>query len=107
MAISETIGYTPVLESVLTLKPELGHIRGRVVDANDEAIIGCTICIRETDRTSQTDTNGDFVLINIQPTIYTLMAQCRGYALCAFPKVRIKTGDNPGFRFVMKATPVH
>jgi hypothetical protein len=101
MTISEICLTKSESDTALLLEGTLGHIRGKVVDIRGTAIMGCTICIRETDDISYTDENGNFTMINIVPSVYTITVECNGYSPCIFFKAPIKMGDNPGFRFVL------
>jgi hypothetical protein len=84
-----------------TLEQALGHLRGKVVACDNKVIIGCKIRIRETDQTVYSDNNGNFIMINIAPGLYSITAECTGYSPCIFSDASIYAGDNPGFRFVM------
>jgi hypothetical protein len=91
----------PESETTISLAHTLGHIRGRVIDMDDVGISGCVIFIQETNQVSATDKNGNFVMINIAPAVYTIAVECKGYFPAIFRKVIILPGDNPGFEFVM------
>jgi len=79
----------------------LGHVRGRVTDMNGFGIKHCRVWIRETGRSTYTDANGSFVLINIVPAIYTFIAECEEYPQSVLTDISIEGGDNPGHLFLM------
>jgi hypothetical protein len=102
MTTSEISLSKPESETVLLLECTLGHIRGKVVDKYGTAIVGSIICIRETNQIAHTDKSGNFTIINIEPSVYTITIEGEGYSPCMALDVSIKTGDNPGFRFVLQ-----
>ncbi len=91
----------PTHDPVPTLNGAMGHIRGKVVDCNGKVLPGCRIWLRETGQHAYSDNKGDFIMINIQPAIHTIVVEHKRYSPSIFPDVRIEAGDNPGFRFVM------
>ncbi len=101
MATSEICIAQPEPETAGSLVPALGHIRGKAVDTDESAVKGCVIRIRETNQMTHSDINGNFTLINVAPSDYTITAECSGYSPCISREVSIKPGDNPGFLFVM------
>jgi hypothetical protein len=101
MKTSEISLSPPESETALLLECTLGHIRGKIVDKYGTAIVESIICIRETNQIAHTDKNGNFTIINIEPSVYTITIECTGYSPCQAFDIPIKTGDNPGFRFVL------
>jgi len=89
-----------------TLDGAMGHIRGKVIDINNNGLFRSKIWIRETGQHTYSDKNGNFILINIPPAIHTIVVEHKGCSLSTYPDLPIKTGDNPDFRFVMYAYPV-
>lgn len=79
----------------------MGHIRGKVIDIDGDAIEGSKIWIRETGQSTYSDRNGNFVLINIPPALYTVVIEHEGYSLSVMPDLPIFLGDNPGHLFVL------
>jgi hypothetical protein len=93
---------TATQEAILgQLDHTMGHLRGKTLDIDDKTIQGCKIWIRETGHSAYSDENGNFILINIFPAIYTLIVEHEGFSPCIAPDVPIGLGDNPGFRFTM------
>lgn len=60
----------------------LAEVRGQVTDANGAAIPNATVTItdtaRGTTRTVQTDENGEYVILGLQPTDYELRVEAAG-----------------------------
>ncbi len=83
------------------LNPMLGHIRGKVTDIDGKGLKHSRIWIRETGRSTYTDNYGNFVLINVVPAIYTLIAENEGYTQAVLTDISVESGDNPGNRFIM------
>jgi hypothetical protein len=79
----------------------MGHIRGKVIDIDGIVIEGSKIWIRETGQSTYSDKYGNFVLINIQPALYTVVIEHDGYSLSVSPDLPILLGDNPGHLFVL------
>jgi hypothetical protein len=83
------------------MDPRLGHIRGRVTDMDGNGLGHSRIWVRETGRSTRTDSRGNFVLINVVPAIYSLVAESEGYTQSTIIDVPIESGDNAGNNFVM------
>ena len=83
------------------MDPCLGHVRGRVVDLDGRGILNGRVWIRETGRSTYTDESGNFVLVNVPPAVYSLVAESEGYAQAVITDVPVEIGDNPGNLFVM------
>ena len=83
------------------MDPRLGHIRGRVMDMDGYGLGHSRIWVRETGRSTRTDSQGNFILINVIPAIYSLVAESEGYSPSTMVDVPIESGDNPGHNFVM------
>ncbi|HAJ78195.1 MAG TPA: hypothetical protein DCO75_00355 [Fibrobacteres bacterium] len=92
----------PGKEQVLNqLDHTMGHIRGKIIDINGKTIEGSKILIRETGQSIYSDNQGNFVLINIPPALYTVAIEHEGYALSVMPDLPVLIGDNPGHIFVL------
>jgi hypothetical protein len=83
------------------MDPQLGHVRGKVFDIDGCEIRRCKVWIRETGRGTNTDREGNFVIVNIVPALYTLIAESEGFSQSTLIDVPIESGDNPGRNFVM------
>jgi hypothetical protein len=92
MITSELCITKPQSKTAITLAQTLGHIRGKVVDMDEAGIGGCVIYIKGTNQVSATDKNGNFVLINIVPAVYTITVECRGYFPAVFCRVIVLPG---------------
>ena len=58
-------------------QPGKGHVKGKVVDANGNALSGVTVTAGTT--TTATDSNGDYTLMNLDPGQTTLSFAKTGY----------------------------
>jgi hypothetical protein len=101
-----SIGIRTTQDNAQTLNGAMGHIRGKVIDLNNNGLFRCKIWIRETGQHTYSDKIGNFILINIAPAIHTIIVEHKGYSLSTYRDLPIKAGDNPDFRFVMHAYPV-
>ena len=71
---------------------QTGKITGRVIDAsNNEIIVGTNVFIEGTNFGAATDLEGDFVILNIPPGIYTLTAAMIGYKELKITNVNVST----------------
>jgi hypothetical protein len=86
------------------MDPQLGHVRGKVLDMDGYGIRRGRVWIRETGRSTYTDRDGNFVIINVVPALYTLIAESEGYSQSTLIDVPVESGDNPGRNFVMFPT---
>ena len=83
------------------MDPRLGHLRGKVLDITGNSLENCRVWIRETGRCTYTDGCGNFVLINVPPAVYSLIAESEGYSQSVHTDVPVEPGDNPGHVFFM------
>jgi hypothetical protein len=83
------------------MNPRLGHLRGRVTDMDGYGLGHSRIWIRETGRNTYTDSQGNYVLINVLPGVYSLIAEGEGFSPSTLIDVPVESGDNPGNNFVM------
>ena len=72
------VGAAPVFSQTTT-----GRILGRVDDQTGAAVPGATVVVtdvqRGTTRTVATDTSGDYVVPNLQPGVYKVRAEAKGF----------------------------
>jgi Carboxypeptidase regulatory-like domain len=100
------MNYTITFDSDLSggksgMDPRLGHLRGKVLDMDGIGVPHSRVWIRETGRCAYTDEKGNFVLINVPPAVYSLIAESEGYSQSVFTDLPVEAGDNPGHVFVM------
>lgn len=70
-----------------------GKVTGTVSDrATGEALPGATVVIEGTTRGSATDANGSFLILNIQPGVYTVRASFVGYGAVTVQEVEVNSG---------------
>ncbi len=71
-----------------------GKIAGRVTDAaTGESLIGVNILIEGTQQGTVTDTDGNYVLLNVRPGAYTLVFSYIGFQTQRVTDVRVTTGQ--------------
>ena len=66
------------------VEPTKGTISGKIVNENGEPMAGATLLVRRvnahtTGRMSATDTEGSFLINNLDPGLYTIFANAPGY----------------------------
>ncbi|MCL5030707.1 MAG: TonB-dependent receptor [Bacteroidetes bacterium] len=67
-----------------------GRIKGKVVDSQTgEGLIGANVVIVGTTMGANTDANGEFLLQNVEPGVYSLRASYVGYKAITLTDVRV------------------
>ena len=67
-----------------------GRIKGKVVDLQTgEALIGANVVVVGSSAGNNTDVNGDFLIQNLDPGVYTLRASYVGYQTITISNVRV------------------
>ncbi len=75
------------------LLAQVGKIAGKVVDRETkEPLIGANVIIEGTTLGASTDINGNYVILNVPPGIYTLKASYVGYQTITIRNVRVTVG---------------
>ncbi|MCB1060221.1 MAG: outer membrane beta-barrel protein [Calditrichaeota bacterium] len=70
-----------------------GSIQGLIVDAeNGDAMIGVTVMLEGTSQGAATDLDGNFVIRNVAPGSYTVIANYIGYAKLTVTDVAVASG---------------
>jgi hypothetical protein len=73
------------------------EIRGQVTDATGAAIAGATITLTDvgkgTTRTASTDENGNYVILSLLPSTYTLKVEAAGFAPKTLTNVKLEVGQ--------------
>ncbi|MCK9210135.1 MAG: TonB-dependent receptor [Ignavibacteriaceae bacterium] len=70
-----------------------GKIAGKVTDEKTgESLIGVNILIEGTGQGAATDTNGEYIIVNVQPKTYNVLAKCIGYSNTVTRNVRVNAG---------------
>ena len=83
-----------LLVTLLLLMPALvlasGKIRGKIVDKDSrDALVGANVSIIGTALGAAADVNGDYMILNVPPGVYTLKATFVGYAATTVSNVRV------------------
>jgi|GEM_PF-1893972 hypothetical protein len=101
-AINSELQKTAEKRSVMD--PRLGHVRGRVTDMDGHGLGHSRIWVRETGQNTLSDAQGSFVLINVLPAVYSLIAESEGYSQATLIDVPVFNGNNPGCNFILFPT---
>lgn len=78
-----------------------GHIRGRVIDDFNAGVENARVKIENSDSYAFTDSRGCYVIINVKPGIYTIVAEHTRYSAGGNELVHVKAGDNPDIDFTV------
>jgi len=71
-----------------------GKIAGRVIDKDSgEALIGVNVVIDGTTQGTVTDTNGNYIILNVRPGDYTLAFSYIGFTREVVSGLRVTTGQ--------------
>lgn len=62
-----------------TANPDLGSIKGKVMDADRQTLPGATITIEGMNVGATSDVNGNYTLPNLKPGTYTVRISYVGY----------------------------
>ena len=73
------------------------ELRGRITDPNGAVITGATITATDTrkgtSRSVQTDENGSFVILSLQPSTYTVTIEAPGFATKTVNNILLEVGQ--------------
>ncbi len=83
-----------LLVTLLLLMPALvlasGKIRGKIVDKDSrDALVGANVSIIGTALGAAADVNGDYMILNVPPGLYTVRATFVGYASTTVSNIRV------------------
>ncbi|MCF7740177.1 MAG: TonB-dependent receptor [Candidatus Marinimicrobia bacterium] len=68
-----------------------GKIMGQIIDSESgEPLVGVNVIIQGTTLGASTDANGQFIIINISPGVYSVKASMMGYKAVLTKNVRVK-----------------
>lgn len=82
---------------------QVGKIAGKVVDRETkEPLIGANVIIEGTTLGASTDLNGNYVILNVPPGVYTLKASYVGYQTITIRNVRVTVGLTTEVNFEMR-----
>jgi len=110
---------TPVLVCVLVLisfvtmakaQTDQGQIAGTVKDASGAIIPGAKISVRNQktnlERTTESNSDGSFVVANLSPATYTITGKSEGLGPTEFSNVDLQVGEVRKVDFVLQPTAV-
>ena len=93
------VGSTTAIFAQATATAEL---RGRVTDPNGAVIAGATVTATDnskgTTRTVTTDDNGNYVILSLPPSTYTVKIESSGFASKTVNNVLLEVGQQLGSR---------
>lgn len=79
-----------VLTAPIFIFAQTGKIVGKATDAQTgEALIGANVIIAGTNLGAATDVNGDFLILNVPPGSYTLIARYVGYREVRLENIKV------------------
>ncbi len=82
-----------------------GKIAGKITDAESgEPLIGANIMIKRTTMGAACDMNGNYVILNVPPGIYTLTVSVIGYQQVQYNDVRVSVDLTTRIDVALKAT---
>lgn len=88
-----------------TYAGQTGKIVGRVIDSSTQEVLpGANIIIEGTILGAATDLEGDFIIINIPPGIYTISCSMLGYREVRITNVRISVDQSTRLDFQLLPT---
>lgn len=77
-----------------------GKLRGQITDQETgEPLIGANVIIVGTSYGAATDVNGEYIIVNLVPDVYTVKASYIGYQAKEISNVRINIGSTTGLDF--------
>ena len=93
--------YFSLLFSIFTTaQSNKGSISGTFYDnANNETLIGATVIIQGTNIGGISDIDGNFIINNVEPGVYTLIASYVGMQTQTNQNIRVQSGENTKIDF--------
>ena len=82
-----------------------GKVVGEVIDENGQPLVGCSIYIENLMIGDASDEDGNYIILNIPPGTYNILAQMLGYNTKVVEGVKISSGltTNLDFQLSLKA----
>ncbi len=100
-----------LLVALLMILPALlfasGMIRGKVVDKDSrEPLVGTNVSLQGTTLGAATDVNGEYIIVNVPPGVFTVKATFIGYQPFSVSNVRVNNDLTTTIDFVLAAEAV-
>ncbi len=90
---------------LLNAQEQYGHIRGKVLDENEEPLPGATIvleCPQYGNHSRISSSVGAFRFLNLAPSTYTLKCELSGFKVYVEKDIIIRVGNNFDFSVVLE-----
>lgn len=78
-----------------------GQIAGTVVDQNDEPLPGVNVVVEELFTGSVSNQDGEYMITNVEPGIYTIIASFIGFTTEEIPNVVVEDGQTTELNIVL------
>ena len=77
------------------------ELRGQVTDQTGAAVSGAAVTITDpakgVSRSATTDENGNFIILALQPNVYSLKVEATGFATRNFSDIKLDVGQVANF----------
>jgi hypothetical protein len=92
--LKRSIGILLAILVPVLLFAQDGKVRGRVVDKETgEPLVGASILLEGTTIGASSDVNGDYIILAVPPTVYTVKVNYVGYAPYSVSNIRVSAGQ--------------
>ena len=78
-----------------------GEIYGTIVDEKNIPVAGASVILENTTKGAQTDFDGKYIITNIEPGSYNLIASYIGYETQTKFNILVKSKGNQSYDFVL------
>jgi outer membrane receptor protein involved in Fe transport len=82
-----------LISPVCFAEEESGSLRGKIVNTNGESVVDARVIIKELDRGTFTDRNGEFLIERILPGTFTVKITHLGYKNYLIYRVKVRSGE--------------
>ncbi len=86
-----------VTTTVFSQATATAELRGQVTDPNGAVVAGATVTVTDktkgTTKTVTTDSNGAYVVLSLQPSVYTVKVEAANFAAKTYDNVELQVGQ--------------